>query len=36
MKDYQTIIEKIRELFGNKNNFIPLHAPYFGGNEKNI
>src|SRR6476620_4966341 len=31
---YQPVIEKIRELFRQPEGFIPLHAPYFGGNEK--
>ncbi|HEY0354992.1 MAG TPA: DegT/DnrJ/EryC1/StrS aminotransferase family protein, partial [Flavisolibacter sp.] len=31
---YEPILQKIRELFNNPDGFIPLHAPYFGGNEK--
>lgn len=31
---YQPIIKKVRELFQQPEGFIPLHAPYFGGNEK--
>lgn len=31
---YEPIIQKIRELFRQPEEFIPLHAPYFGGNEK--
>lgn len=35
MRDcHQPIIDKIRELFQQPEGFIPLHAPYFGGNEK--
>lgn len=33
MKDFQESIDFIREQF-NTSAFIPLHAPYFGGNEK--
>jgi perosamine synthetase len=31
---YQPVIQRIRELFNQPEGFIPLHAPYFGGNEK--
>lgn len=31
---YSEIITTIRELFKQPEGFIPLHAPYFGGNEK--
>jgi perosamine synthetase len=31
---YESIVLKIRELFQQPEGFIPLHAPYFGGNEK--
>ena len=31
---YSSVIEFIRETFQDKEGFIPLHAPYFGGNEK--
>lgn len=31
---YENIITFIRSVFQNENEFIPLHAPYFGGNEK--
>lgn len=34
MERNQKIIQFIREVFDEKENFIPLHAPYFGGNEK--
>ncbi|RYZ19433.1 MAG: LegC family aminotransferase, partial [Chitinophagaceae bacterium] len=34
MNDFQPIISKIREVFHQPTEFIPLHAPYFGGNEK--
>lgn len=34
MSKYQPLIKKIRELFNSPKGFIPLHAPYFGGNEK--
>lgn len=34
MSHYQPVVEKIRELFQTPDAFIPLHAPYFGGNEK--
>lgn len=34
MHRYQLIIDKIREIFGEPDNFIPLHAPKFIGNEK--
>ena len=30
--NFPNIVSKIRELYG--EGFIPLHAPYFGGNEK--
>jgi len=33
-QDFGAIIEKIRELFHQREGFIPLHAPHFGGNEK--
>jgi dTDP-4-amino-4,6-dideoxygalactose transaminase len=34
-KEYQSIINKIRHFFDAKENeFIPLHAPNFKGNEK--
>ena len=32
--NYQPVITRIRELFNQPSGFIPLHAPYFGGNEK--
>lgn len=31
---YSNVLSFIREVFGDKEGFIPLHAPYFGGNEK--
>ncbi|HYH13635.1 MAG TPA: LegC family aminotransferase [Flavisolibacter sp.] len=31
---YYPIILKVREVFNQPEAFIPLHAPYFGGNEK--
>lgn len=31
---YNDVISFIREVFQNKEGFIPLHAPFFGGNEK--
>ncbi len=31
---YSSTIAFIRKTFRNPNNFVPLHAPYFGGNEK--
>ena len=31
---YENIITFIRSVFQNENEFIPLHAPHFGGNEK--
>ncbi len=31
---YSSVISFIREVFKDKEGFIPLHAPYFGGNEK--
>jgi len=34
MAEYQYIIDKIREIYGVKDNYIPLHAPVFVGNEK--
>lgn len=34
MKNFEPVIHKIRELFQQPTAFIPLHAPYFGGNEK--
>lgn len=34
MGNYQDIIFKIRELFKQPEDFIPLHVPFFGGNEK--
>ncbi|WP_144281551.1 LegC family aminotransferase [Chryseobacterium echinoideorum] len=34
MERNQKITQFIREVFDEKENFIPLHAPYFGGNEK--
>ena len=34
MATYQFIIDKIRELYGEPEKFIPLHAPLFIGNEK--
>lgn len=33
MKDFKLIIDFIRSLYPNRS-FIPLHEPYFGGNEK--
>ncbi len=32
--NYQFLIQKIRTLFQKPEGIIPLHAPYFGGNEK--
>ena len=34
MATYQFIIDKIRELYGEQEKFIPLHTPLFIGNEK--
>jgi perosamine synthetase len=34
MKEFQYIIDKIREIFGRPEGFIPLHEPIFIGNEK--
>jgi len=34
MNKYQHIIDKIRELYNEPDAFIPLHEPYFRGNEK--
>jgi len=34
MSQYQFILDKIREIFGEPEKFIPLHAPVFIGNEK--
>ncbi len=31
---YSETLSFIREVFGDSEGFIPLHAPYFGGNEK--
>lgn len=31
---YNDTLNFIREVFGDSKGFIPLHAPYFGGNEK--
>ncbi|OJW82253.1 MAG: aminotransferase DegT [Bacteroidetes bacterium 46-16] len=31
---YKEVIAHIRTLFGTGDEFVPLHAPYFGGNEK--
>lgn len=31
---YSSVISFIREVFKDQEGFIPLHAPYFGGNEK--
>lgn len=31
---YSAVISYIREVFNTPEDFIPLHAPYFGGNEK--
>jgi aminotransferase in exopolysaccharide biosynthesis len=31
---HSSVISLIREVFQSKEDFIPLHAPYFGGNEK--
>lgn len=31
---YEPVVKKVRELFRQPDAFIPLHAPYFGGNEK--
>jgi aminotransferase in exopolysaccharide biosynthesis len=31
---FECVILKVRELFHQPEGFIPLHAPYFGGNEK--
>jgi perosamine synthetase len=33
-KQFQEIVDFIRELYGEPTNFIPLHAPVFSGNEK--
>ena len=32
--NYEPVLQKIRQLFNEPQAFIPLHAPYFGGNEK--
>lgn len=32
--DYAPIIKKIRQVYNTPEGFVPLHAPYFGGNEK--
>ena len=32
--NYEPVLQKIRQLFNEPQDFIPLHAPYFGGNEK--
>lgn len=34
MNTIDQTISFIRKTFGSENDFIPLHAPYFGGNEK--
>ncbi|AGC78683.1 aminotransferase in exopolysaccharide biosynthesis [Nonlabens dokdonensis] len=34
MKDYKNVIQKIRDLFNESTEFIPLHIPHFSGNEK--
>jgi len=34
MSKYSNVIQKIRELFNEPNEFIPLHVPHFSGNEK--
>ena len=34
IKMYNDVISFIRETFREQEDFIPLHAPYFGGNEK--
>lgn len=34
MADFESIIQFIRKVFNEKNDFIPLHAPTFSGNEK--
>lgn len=34
IKMYKDVLDFIREVFGEKEAFIPLHAPHFGGNEK--
>jgi aminotransferase in exopolysaccharide biosynthesis len=34
MARYQYIIDKIRSIYGEKDGYIPLHAPIFTGNEK--
>ena len=31
---YNDVLSFIRSIFGEENEFIPLHAPHFGGNEK--
>lgn len=34
IKMFDSVIEYIREVFNAPEGFVPLHAPYFGGNEK--
>jgi len=34
MENYKKIVAFIRDLYGEPNKFIPLHAPVFAGNEK--
>ncbi|EAS19087.1 DegT/DnrJ/EryC1/StrS family aminotransferase [Flavobacteria bacterium BBFL7] len=34
MSNFNNVIEKIRELFHEPKEFIPLHVPHFSGNEK--
>lgn len=34
MAEYQSVIDKIRNVFGDPKGFIPLHEPLFIGNEK--
>ncbi|GAK97014.1 bacillosamine/Legionaminic acid biosynthesis aminotransferase PglE [Nonlabens tegetincola] len=34
MSNFKNVIEKIRELFHEPEEFIPLHVPHFSGNEK--
>lgn len=35
MRKFQQIVNKIREIYNEPTEFIPLHAPVFSGNEKN-
>ena len=34
MEKFQSVIDKVRELYGKDRDFIPLHEPLFIGNEK--